>query len=416
MVSFTPQGLILPDPPTIVARNLLRDPFLLTRTWGVNGATGTPVHVPAGGPNGNGYFEFPMLTNNTASPMSIILIDLVPFTDTHIPVVPGETINVSAWWFRTNTGQVQRFDVNWYDAAGVTLSSSSGANEAIIQNDWMRADQDFVAPASAAYARPAIIWSGTYAGGTTLRAADAQVTRGAGVKPFTPYSITLDDGDLVDVNQLNTNLDRIADLAIGGQPLLSTDRPDFFSIDDATGRLIYETDTQGVYVRRNGNSSGAVGIGNVGANWRAVIPGTWRDWPNDNIWSSWLSGNNNTRRARIMPLGRLCFVHMEAVIGAGGSVSGNIGILTGLPFNTDMSSEAGYPLDGLDTGPWPVGDAMAIIGGSTYFGRIVQNSSSVVVRNIPTNNTSASNVWGATAPATWAVGDGITLDFCYYTT
>lgn len=414
MVSFTSQGLILPDPPTIVYENIIVDCFLRDANINLRGGTGPVTEVLTGGPNGNGYLEWDMASPNTTSPIQFFVHNT---NDTRLPVKPNTTYNVSGWWYTSVVGGIQRFDLSWYDAAGLFINNSIGSDVGLLTaSEFQRKDQTYVSPPNAAFVSLGFTWSGIYTVLRTMRMADIQMTEGAALQPFSQFPVTLDDGDLVDVNQLNANLDRIADLAVGGQPLLSTDRPDFFSIDDATGRLIYETDTQGTYVRRNGNSFGAVGIGNVGANWRAVIPGTWRDWPNDNIWSSWLSGNNNTRRARIMPLGRLCFVHMEAVIGAGGSVSGNIGILTGLPFNTDMSSEAGYPLDGLDTGPWPVGDAMAIIGGSTYFGRIVQNSSSVVVRNIPTNNTSASNVWGATAPATWAVGDGITLDFCYYTT
>ena len=71
MVTFTPKGLILPDPPTILINNLLKDPRLTSASWSQQGSSGTFTHYPTGGPLGLGYFEYAMSAQNTSSPMQV---------------------------------------------------------------------------------------------------------------------------------------------------------------------------------------------------------------------------------------------------------------------------------------------------------------------------------------------------------
>lgn len=417
MVSFTPKGLILPDPPTIIAENLQADPLLRDSIWTQAGALGVLTDVMAGGPNGNGYLEFAMSAINTSSPMIVPLINGTGVSAQ--PCKPNTTYNVSCWAYRGAAlgGTTTRWGVIWYNAAGATIGTTNTANFPTVQDDFGRYDVDVVSPPLAAYMKPQFIWSGTYPATATLRNGDAQVTEGPGVKPFTLRLLTADDGEYVDVDHLNFNLDRIAEIGVGALPVLSSDRPDLFTINDMPGTILYETDSETTLVRRNDNSNGSIGLGNVAANWRSIIPGAWREWNYDGIWSDWLVGNNNTKRARVLLMGRLCFVHLEAVIGAGGSVAGNIGLsFAGLPFNNDNNSEAGYPADGFGLGPWPIGDAQAVIGGNTYFGRVVQSGGSIVARTLANTAAGSGNVFGATQPAAWGVGDGVSLDFCYYTT
>lgn len=416
MTTYTPKGLLLPNPPTIVAENLLPDPFLLTRTWSQNGSTGTFTHVPAGGPNGNGYFEYDMLTANSASPMGIQLTaGAVTDADTeYFPIVPGETYNLSAWWYRTNTGQVQRVDITWLNATGGVVSTGGGSNLAIPQNAWTRGGQDFIAPLNAVYARPTLVWSGTYAGGTVLRSADAQFTRGPGIKDFAPQPITLDDGDTVKIGDINANLDRISLMGVGARPLSSSEHPALGSIDDLPGTIILETDNNGILVRRRGTNFGSFGLD---ANYRSHIPGNWQEWASNNPFSGWLTGDNNYKHVRVMMFGRLVFVHMEFQIGTGGEVLGSGPILPSqLPTNRDVSVENGYGGDGITAGPWPIGHASALIGGTMYTGRIMLINAQPVVRTIPATASTFGAAWSDTQPANWGVGDGGTFDYRYWST
>ncbi|WP_285103901.1 hypothetical protein [Promicromonospora sp. MEB111] len=167
-------------------QNLVKDPTLSAAVWGQAGSTGSLSHATTGGPNGFGYFEYAMSTANTSSPMSI------PFGASGvggIPVVPGEPITVSAYWWQAINGNVQRYDCTWYNAAGAGISSTSGPDEIITgepASTWYREDHVFTPVAGAAFARPQMAWSGTYAGGgpTTLRVADALVEYGTELHPF----------------------------------------------------------------------------------------------------------------------------------------------------------------------------------------------------------------------------------------
>lgn len=417
MATFTDRGMVLPDPPTILVENLLDDPFLRDSVWSQNGSTGTFTDVLVGGPNGNGYFEYDMLTANTSSPMSVELNDETGVDA--IPCVPGETINLSCWAFRdiVDGAQSQRFNVTWYNAAGGTISTDNTANVTTVQNEFVRVNMNVVAPALAVFFKPRFIWSGTYPIGSTLRVADGQVTKGAGVKTFTTVPITDDDGDIVNVAQLNANLDRASLLGVGGRPILSGERPAYGTPDGRRGNILFETDTNNVLIRRNSTSDSN---GNADPDWRVVIPGQWYDFEGNNIWSGWLSGDNNLREARYMLLGRLCFVHVAATIGTGGDIFGTIALSSALPVLPDSNvedAEFGYSYGGdeLATGPWPLGGATARMGSDIWYGRVIKNGNNVGIRTIPATNPETGSLWGATIPANWAVGNSVSFDFVYTT-
>lgn len=226
-----------------------------------------------------------------------------------------------------------------------------------------------------------------------------------------------EDGDPVRIGDINANLDRISLMGVGARALASSEHPDFGSIDDFPGTIIFETDNNGILVRRGrdnfDNFSGSV---NLDANYRAVAPGVWAEWNTENIFSSWLSGNNNRKHARVTMLGRLVHVHIEVRIGSGGSIIAGPILPAQLPTNRDTGSESGFGPDAITAGPWPVGTATAIIGGNYYFGRILLVAAQPVVRTIPNTNNGVGTAWSPTTPATWAPGDGVTFDYYYWST
>lgn len=411
MPSFTPKGLIKPTPPTILIENLLPDPLFRSAVWSLNGATGPVTDTLVGGPNGNGYSQLAMATANTGSPMQVALSDGTGISG--IPCVPGDTYNVSCWAYRSlpDGAQTQRFGVTWYNAAGGTISTTNTANVVTVQGDFIRVNIDVVAPALAVFMKVNFVWSGTYPGGTALRIADGQVTHGAGVKAFSTKIVTADDGDYVDINQINANLDRISQTGVGARPLLSSAHPAPGSIDDLTGTIIFETDNNGILVRRRGS---AFGNGNLDAHYRSIAPGNWEEWNSINPFSGWLIGDNNYKHARVTMLGRLIHVHIEARIGTGGSIAAAPFLPSQLPTNRDVSSESGFGNDAITAGPWPVGHAVALIGGDVHFGRVVLNVGAPTIRTVPTTNTTGGTAWSNNVPAVWGVGDGLSVDYRYW--
>lgn len=411
MVTFTPKGLILPNPPTILSENLLPDPHLRDSVWNVQGSTGVLTHPTVGGPNGNGYFEYDMTTANVGSPMSVELNTATGLDA--IPCTPGQTYNLSCWSFRTPpaVSESQRFTITWYNAAGGTISTDNSANVPLAENPALRVNVDVVAPALAVFMKPRFAWSGIYADAPTLRVADAQVTEGAGVKPFITQPITDDDGDPVDIGQINANMDRTSLLGIGARPLLSSEHPALNSIDDMPGTIIFETDTNGILVRRKGTAGGS---NNLDANYRSIAPGNWAEWDTNNVFSGWLSGDNNRKHIRVAMLGRLIFVHIEFRIGTGGSIIGGTILPVQLPTARDTSVESGFGGDAITAGPWQVGHAVANIGGSLYTGRILLVNGQPVVRNVPNSSTAIGSAWTTAVPAAWSPGDGGSFDFMYW--
>lgn len=220
-----------------------------------------------------------------------------------------------------------------------------------------------------------------------------------------------EDGDPVDINQINANLDRISLMGVGARQLISSEHPALGSIDDMTGTIIFETDNNGILVRRKGT---AFASNNLDGNYRSVAPGNWAEWNTNNVFSSWLSGDNNHKHIRVAMLGRLIFVHIEAQIGAGGSIVGTGMLPVQLPTNRDVSVESGFGGDDITAGPWSCGHAVAIIGGTPYVGRILLVEGQPVVRNVPNSSTAIGAAWNPTTPAAWAVGDGVSFDFMYW--
>lgn len=410
VVTFTPKGLILPNPPTILIENLCPDPHFRDAIWTPQGSSGVLTEVLVGGPNGNGYLEYAMSTANTTSPMQVTLSTLTGVDA--VPCVPGETVNLSVWAYRSipDGAQTQRFAIVWYNAAGGTVSTTNTGSVVTVQNDFVRVDIDVVVPPLAVFMRVNFIWSGTYPIGCVLRLSDGQITSGAGVKPFTTRIVTDDDGDPVDIGQINANLDRISLMGVGARPLSSSEHPAFGSIDDMPGTIIFETDNNGILVRRKGASSGS---NNLNATYRSISPGNWAEWDTNNVFSSWLSGDNNRKHVRVTMLGRLIFVHIEARIGSGGSVIGGM-LPVQLPTNRDTSVEDGFGGDAITAGPWPVGHAVANIGNALYTGRILLVNGQPTVRNVPNSNTAIGSAWGTTVPAAWGPGDGVSFDFMYW--
>lgn len=164
--------------------NLAPDPRLTTATWSQAGSTGTFTHATSGGPNGLGYFEYAMATVTTSSPMSV---PMAPTGTGGVPVVPGGPIIVSGSWWQSINQNVQRYNVTWADAAGVTISTDQGEDEIVPgepSSTWYRESQVFTPPALARYARPIMSWSGTYSAPQTLRVADVLVEYGTQLQPW----------------------------------------------------------------------------------------------------------------------------------------------------------------------------------------------------------------------------------------
>jgi hypothetical protein len=150
--------------------NDLLDPRQRVTTWNLGGGAGTLTRPVTDGPHNQGYFQNAVTVQNVTD-MTI------PQAGTGVSgrsVVAGQKVFVSAYWYKSVTTGVQRIDVAWYDAAGVLLSTTAGADLAIaVANTWWRDGEEFTAPANAVFYTPILTWNGTYAAATTLRVADA---------------------------------------------------------------------------------------------------------------------------------------------------------------------------------------------------------------------------------------------------
>lgn len=156
--------------------NRMRDPRLTATVMSLNGATVTDTYEAFGGPDGGSFFRRVMITANTSSPMSM---PMVGSGTSGIPVVAGTTYTAS-WYARKvpPAGVATRMNILWYDAAGVLLSTVTGAGGAPDGN-WSRFSETAVAPALAAFAEPRLQWSGTALVGQVLDVAQAQFETGA---------------------------------------------------------------------------------------------------------------------------------------------------------------------------------------------------------------------------------------------
>jgi hypothetical protein len=159
--------------------NLIEDPHARALLWTAEGSTGVLTRPTTGGPHNQGYIQWAMTVANTTEPM---YIHTAGTGVSGTPVVAGESYTVSSyWWMSNNTANDQRYDVSWYDAAGVLLSTSTGVDVGIATaSTWWRGSETFVAPALAAFARFSVAWAGTYSTQpSTLRVADILVEHAA---------------------------------------------------------------------------------------------------------------------------------------------------------------------------------------------------------------------------------------------
>ena len=156
-------------------RNLLTDPRLETLALNPRGAVVDDTH-PDGAPDGGSFFRRYMVTANTSSPQNG---PVTPSGTAGVPVTPGQSITPSCYIRKTPSGGPSfRFDVAWYDAAGVSLSTSNGASTPGTAV-WARYVTPFVAPASSAFASLGVTWSGIAGVNWTLEMAMAQLEYGS---------------------------------------------------------------------------------------------------------------------------------------------------------------------------------------------------------------------------------------------
>lgn len=161
--------------------NVAVDPLLRTSSLSAQGATYTDSRPISLGPNGTGYYRRTIITANTTSPMYMALGS----TGTAgIPVVPGQVWTGSHYARKSPTGgPATRMDVNWYDAAGATLSNGTGGGNSVTAS-WSRYTQTYTVPAGAAYMRMGLLWTGTALAGQTLDLADVQVELSSSATAF----------------------------------------------------------------------------------------------------------------------------------------------------------------------------------------------------------------------------------------
>lgn len=103
-----------------------------------------------------------------------------------LPVAAGFQYNLSAY-FRPNTipGTGTAYvAIEWYDAAGTLLSTSTEASNTIGAGVWLRVDNTQTAPAGAAIAAPRIRFAGSSAGSINVDFTGVQFTQTATVQPY----------------------------------------------------------------------------------------------------------------------------------------------------------------------------------------------------------------------------------------
>lgn len=144
--------------------------------WDDQDAVTTQNTQSSGAPDGGSYLSMEVTTPNTVSPMTLPLAN----TGTAgIPATAGTQYSF-AWWARQSPdGTIAtRVDVNWYNGAGVLLSTSTGADNNAT-GDWTRFTQVHTAPVGAAFMRPLLRWSGIALAGQTLDTAQMWINQGA---------------------------------------------------------------------------------------------------------------------------------------------------------------------------------------------------------------------------------------------
>lgn len=141
-------------------------------TTGITTAQRASGSIPAGGHVGF-RANTPLLTSGQPNQNAL-------------PVVAGQTYNMSAY-FRPNTltGTGTAYvAIEWYDAAGALLSTSTEASATITVGNWGRVDNTQVAPVGAAIATPRIRFAGSSAATINVDFTGVQFTQTTSVQTY----------------------------------------------------------------------------------------------------------------------------------------------------------------------------------------------------------------------------------------
>lgn len=170
MATVTPATAELP-----LGINRLIDPLLRAWTMTLNGSTVTDTRPTTGGPLGMGYFRRTMTTANTTSPMTMSLSGA---GTSAVPVTEGQPYTLSWYSQKSSLGPAGQARWAWYTAAGASISTTTGATQAVT-GVWQRFRETMTAPPTAAFLRPILAWSGIALVGQTLDLANAQLEEGS---------------------------------------------------------------------------------------------------------------------------------------------------------------------------------------------------------------------------------------------
>lgn len=164
-------------------RNLLTDPRLDTLTLNPRGALVDDTH-PLGAPDGGSFFRRYMVTANTSSPQNG---SVTPSGTAGVPVSPGQDITASIYRRRdpAGGGPSYRFDVAWFDAAGVTVAPTSNGATPAVGSAWARQVETFTGPAGVAFCSLGLTWTGIAQVNQTLDLAMAQFEYGSAASAWT---------------------------------------------------------------------------------------------------------------------------------------------------------------------------------------------------------------------------------------
>ena len=202
--------------PIAKGRNLLADPRLDTLSLNPRGATVTDTRPTTGAPDGGSYFRRLMVTANTSSPQNGAV---TPSGTAGVPISPGQPITASVYRRKTSGGPGFRFDCQWFNAAGSSLSTSNGATPAV-STAWARQVETFTAPASAAFCSLGLTWTGIAVVAQTLDLAMAQFEYGAAATDFTDNQ-TINPLLVLNYGYARGSQNVVHDLLAGSYPAVS---------------------------------------------------------------------------------------------------------------------------------------------------------------------------------------------------
>jgi hypothetical protein len=159
-----------------VDQNLAAEDYRLDgRTMTLNGATVNDSFPASGAPDGGSYFSREIVVANTTSPMTM---DVTDSGLNAIPATAATNYTVS-WWAQKSVvgGPQTRVNLRFFDAAGATLSTTTGTNQ-MPATTWGRHSETFLSPANTAFIMPILAWSGTALAGQVLDFAQVWVNEG----------------------------------------------------------------------------------------------------------------------------------------------------------------------------------------------------------------------------------------------